>query len=191
MKSLNIALVGILLSATATVFATTVSEQEANSLATSSMVLKKVDATTKQPEKVNRAKVVNIIMELELPDGSTVMVDNIDFCTPGGFYNGVEAVVFGDEAVRVMQAGMAALYPKVGDSINQLWENKSHANDPRLPTFLMIKPPENNLNAIDNKSKGDAKEPVTFGSSAKVFKLNDKTPIVMSSCGGYYHPDED
>lgn len=138
--------------------------------------------------KINRARIVNMIVELELPDGSTVVVDNMDFCTPGGFYNGVEAVVFGDEAVRVMQAGMAALYPKVGDSINQMWQNKNNADDPRLPTYLMIRAPES-ANKLA-KLKGEARPTVEFGSSSKVLKIDDKTPVVMSTCGGYYHPDE-
>jgi len=142
-----------------------------------------------------RAKIVNMVVELKLPDGSHITVNNMDFCTPGGFYNGVQAIVFGDEAVKVMQAGMAALYPKVGDSVNRMWNTKSNPNDPRLPTYLMIREPENSKhkNRKQNRVKGDANNKLIgrFKSSAKILKIDDNTPIIMSTCGGYNHPDED
>jgi len=137
--------------------------------------------------QVNRAKVVHISVELELPDGERITVDNIDLCTPDSFYNGVQALVFGDEAVKVMQAGMAALYPKVGDSVYQMWNNKVNPDDPRLPTFLMIKPPESN----QHKLKGGASRSSFRGvlrSSAKVLGVED-APVLMATCGGYNHPD--
>ena len=145
-----------------------------------------------QLAKAPRAKVVKMTVELELPDGSTMVVDNMDFCTPGGFYKGVEGVVFGDEAVKIMQAGMAALYPKVGDKINQMWNNKNHPEDPRLPTFLMIKAPEKTTDIYNKKfkRKGAANEdlPMAFRSTASLMKVDNLTPMVLSTCGGYNHP---
>ena len=144
-----------------------------------------INVSTVNETKVNRAKVVGITIELELPSGEILVLDDLDFCTPGGFYNGVEALVFGDEAVKVMQAGMSALYPKVGDSVSQMWNNKVNPEDPRLPTFLMIKPPENKL----SKTKGGANKSYSgvFRSSAKV-KAVGNAPVLMATCGGYNHP---
>ncbi|PCI62027.1 MAG: hypothetical protein COB35_04930 [Gammaproteobacteria bacterium] len=141
-------------------------------------------------QQLQRAKIVNMVVELKLPDGSHITVNNMDFCTPGGFYNGVQALVFGDEAVKVMQAGMAALYPKVGDSINRMWNTKSNPDDPRLPTYLMIREPVNSKH--NKKVKGDANKQLIgrFKSSAKILKIDDNTPIIMSTCGGYNHPDD-
>lgn len=147
--------------------------------------------TLKQVVTRNRAKIVNMTVELELPDGSIMTVDNMDFCTPGGFYNGVEALVFGDDAVKIMQAGMAALYPKVGNGVDDMWQTKSDADDPRLPTYLMIRAPESkNALAMANGKQGAAKPTVSFGSSAKILKIDEQTPIVMATCGGYNHPGE-
>lgn len=179
MKALKIALLGILVSTATAVMATSVNTIDSVKLST--------ELTTKGTDEqasLNRAKIVNMIVELELPDGSTELVDNIDFCTPGGFYNGVEAVVFGDEAIKIMQAGMAALYPETGDTVNQMWTNKSNPGDLRLPTFMMIKSPESTL---AKSAQGVAISDKTFGSSAKVYKLDDKTPMLVSTCGGYRH----
>ena len=96
MKSLKLGLTCILLLST-TLSAATVMAAEPNSIVlskevknkTTSDLLDKYNVEVKPAKKVNRAKVVNMTVELELPDGSTVIVDNINFCTPGGFYNGV------------------------------------------------------------------------------------------------------
>ncbi len=146
--------------------------------------VEKVQINKSDFKNLKRAKVVNIAVELRMPDGSSLSVDNMDFCTPGGFYNGVEAIVFGDEAVRIMQAGMAALYPHVGDNVYRLWNNKANEGDPRLPTYLMIKAP-----GAHNNNKGEANASNNrFGSSAKVYSANSSTPTIPSSCGGYNHP---
>lgn len=146
-----------------------------------------VDVKAIDKEQLARAKVVNMTVELKLPDGSLLTVDNIDFCTPGSFYNGVQAIVFGDDAVKIMQAGMAALHPHVGDSVLKTWNNKVNENDPRLPTFLMITSPEAITKKV--KPKGEAeKVGVPFRSSAKLLGYGGQTPGIMATCGGYNHP---
>ncbi|WDE07273.1 hypothetical protein SG34_010485 [Thalassomonas viridans] len=142
----------------------------------------------------NRGTVVKITATIEYPDGTT-REHSMDTCTPGGLYNGVDAIIFGDNSIKVYQAGYAALYPEYGDVVSKLWNNKAEEGDPWLPTYLIVKDP--------NTGFDEQKEKVTSSSSVfmpkkKVRKTVKKeltnvnalsAPILMTVCGGYRHDD--
>ncbi len=152
-----------------------------------SVLVSTAQAKSKYP---NRGTVVSITATIEYPDGTT-KVHNMDTCTPGGFYNGIDAIIFGDESIKIYQAGYSALHPEYGDIVNKQWYKKANADDPWLPTYLLAK----------NANTGfDAKNVEKFNSSSSVFMPQAKTsgnkktideslpPMLMSACGGHVHP---
>ena len=126
-----------------------------------------------------RGKVKEIVVTIEYPNGETKKVP-LDFCLPNQYQN-VELIAFGDHAVRVVEAGTAALYPHLGNTATKIWNNKVKPDDPYLPTYLLLSRPE--------VAKKQALTLNTQTSSVKVIR-GANGPTMMASCGGYNHdPD--
>lgn len=139
----------------------------------------------------DRGTVVSIIATIEYPDGS-IKVHNMDTCTPGGFYKGIDAIIFGDESIKIYQAGYSALHPQHGDIVLKQWNKKANKDDPWLPTYILAK---------DSNTDFKSKDVEAFNSSASVFipkakKSTDASgiineerlaPTLIASCGGHIH----
>lgn len=147
--------------------------------AVSLFALSVAGAHADEAQTLERAKVKAITATLAMPDGSELLVD-MKFCLPGGTYEGVQAIVFGDQAAQVMQAGMGALHPELGDSVLRTWQNKAHPDDPRLPTYLLFKGTNENDKAISSAMSRSKEATRSLSPSSY--------PVVFAGCGSFIHP---
>jgi hypothetical protein len=95
---------------------------------------------TQLKAKDDRAVVAKLKADLVLPNNKILTVD-IDFDTTSGYHNNT-MLVMDDFGVEMLVTAFAVKYgQQFADNINKAWAEKTHQDDPRKPTYLLVQKP--------------------------------------------------
>lgn len=146
----------------------------------------------------NRAKVEHMTVDLRLPDGGSLTVD-MDFQC-GGYYDKTALIVTNRQGAEILATAYESLYgPDAGKAIMDTWNKKVNKNDPRLPTFLIVRPPKGkSFRAKNVKSPTDTSLDKSTSSKPRFDVSTETTQLkslqnlgiddVSGTCGAVDHP---
>jgi hypothetical protein len=136
----------------------------------------------------NRAEIQHLTANLKLPDQSSLTVDMSFDC--GSMYDRTAMIVTSRQGAELLAVAYESLYgPAAGAAVMAKWNKKDKPQDPRLPTFIIVTPPEGKVYRTDN-TKTNTKNATTT-ESAPVMKMRQaefSADEIRSSCGSSDHP---
>ncbi|WP_283709803.1 hypothetical protein [Pseudoalteromonas prydzensis] len=90
----------------------------------------------------DRARVSSMQAQLLLPDSSSLSVDMNFDC--GSAFESTGMIITSERGAQLLAAAYTHLYgQEAGEFVMTQWNTKKHVDDPRKPTFLIVKPPQN------------------------------------------------
>lgn len=140
----------------------------------------------------NRAKIEHMTVNLKLPDNSNLTVDMSFDC--GSYYDKTAMIVTSRQGAEILATAYEALYgPAAGKAVMDKWNNKAKSTDPRLPTFILVRPPvgksylvkANDVKAKLSDLKVDSLNENKIELKAPAFDLTE----VSGTCGAIEHPN--
>jgi hypothetical protein len=137
----------------------------------------------------NRAEIQHLTANLKLPDQSSLTVDMSFDC--GSMYDKTAMIVTSRQGAEILAVAYEALYgPAAGAAVMAKWNNKDKPQDPRLPTFIIVTPPEGKVYRAEpvksavKSVKGTAETATTMKLQQTEFSASE----IRSSCGSSDHP---
>jgi hypothetical protein len=136
----------------------------------------------------NRAKVEHMTVNLKLPDNSNLTVDMNFDC--GSYYNKTAMIVTSRQGAEILATAYEALYgPAAGKAVMDKWNKKAKAEDPRLPTFIVVKPPEGKSYLLNTANKKSAPLLMKSDNQEQPKAQSFNAAEISPSCGGVDHPN--
>ena len=138
-----------------------------------------------EPLKENRARLSDMHGTILLPDYSYVDFDMSFDC--GSKWENTGMIITSKAGAQLLAASYTHMWGiKAGEMVMKTWQNKVDSEDPRLPTFLVVTPPEG--------ANFDWKTSIKVRSRAKRFKGKSSTsmmlmPMIKGTCGTRSHDD--
>jgi len=139
----------------------------------------------------NRAKIEHMTVNLKLPDNSNLTVDMSFDC--GSYYDKTAMIVTSRQGAEILATAYEALYgPAAGKAIMDKWNKKAKSTDPRLPTFILVRPPigKSYLVKTLDKKNGQLELNANSISEAKIEAKAQAVDLteVSGTCGAIEHP---
>lgn len=136
----------------------------------------------------NRAEIQHLTANLKLPDQSSLTVDMSFDC--GSMYNRTAMIVTSRQGAELLAVAYEALYgPAAGAAVMAKWNNKDKPQDPRLPTFIIVTPPEGKVYRTESVKGGTKNNATTEAASTmKIRQVEFSAEEIRSSCGSSNHP---
>lgn len=140
----------------------------------------------------NRAKIEHMTVNIKLPDNSNLTVDMNFDC--GSYYDKTAMIITSRQGAEILATAYEALYgPAAGKAIMAKWNNKSKSTDPRLPTFILVRPPVGKSYLLKNHNQKTERTDLKVNSlnesnieiNAPAFDLTE----VSGTCGAIEHPN--
>jgi hypothetical protein len=136
----------------------------------------------------NRAKVEHMTVNLRLPDNSNLTVDMNFDC--GSYYDKTAMIVTSRQGAEILATAYEALYgTAAGKAVMDKWNKKTKAEDPRLPTFIVVKPPEGKSYLLSSANQKIAPFNMKTDLQEKTKAQSFNAAEISPSCGGVDHPD--
>ena len=136
----------------------------------------------------NLAEIQHLTANLKLPDQSSLTVDMSFDC--GSMYDRTAMIVTSRQGAELLAVAYDALYgPAAGAAVMAKWNSKDKPEDPRLPTFIIVTPPEGKVYRNDT-AKTNTKN-TTTAESVPVMKMRQaefSADEIRSSCGSSDNP---
>ncbi|MCC9662875.1 MULTISPECIES: hypothetical protein [Pseudoalteromonas] len=136
----------------------------------------------------DRARVSSMQAQLLLPDSSSLSVDMNFDC--GSAFESTGMIITNERGAQLLAAAYTHMYgQEAGEFVMQQWYTKKHPDDPRKPTFLIVKPNQN----INWEKPATAKTSLLQARTldAQSVSSDDATPdyqaTVESFCGTRNH----
>ncbi|MEC8325892.1 MAG: hypothetical protein VX100_07330 [Pseudomonadota bacterium] len=153
-------------------------------------VFASINASSLEPLP-DRAIVQHMNANLLLPDNSILNVDMSFDC--GSDYHQTGLIVSSRSGAELLAAAYTQLWgTSYGQSVIDAWENKARPNDPRKPTFLLVKTADNvSYNWSDNSNKVVKDDSLSRYEERTVrtisFKEDTSPPVLFQTCGTRNH----
>ena len=130
----------------------------------------------------DRAQVMDMRSKLLLPDGSHLHVEVFSQCTDAD--RKVGALLFSDSAVETYALALDIQYGNgLGDYLKSIWNKKKNADDPRLPTYIVVY----NAKEKNNNQKRKELQKDTEFKDADEAPFKDEDVFFIANCGGTIH----
>lgn len=151
-----------------------------------------------EPLKENRARLSNLHGSLLLPDYSFLDFDMSFDC--GSKWETTAMIITSKAGAQLLAASYTHMWgEKAGELVMYNWNNKTHPEDPRLPTFLVVTPPSDSnfdwrksikissslLTSSLTKSTSDT----TLNSTPKTETPSSPMPTLSGTCGTRSHSE--
>ncbi len=122
----------------------------------------------------DRARVIGLHADLLLPQGGILKVEMNTDC--GSTYENLGALAMSEQGAKIIAAGLGVLYgEKMKQNTLRLWSRKAKPEDPRKPTFLVVRGVKQTQQAEHNQYESHHE---------------DELGVVVSGlCGGSSHPN--
>lgn len=137
----------------------------------------------------NRAEITHLTAILKLPDQSALTVDMSLDC--GSRYERTALVVTSRQGAEILSTAWTALYgPEAGAAVMKQWETKTNPDDPRLPTFMIVTPPEGKSYIASPKTPASLskRKMTTLSDSAAVPVVEAaRDSEILTTCGHKDH----
>lgn len=109
------------------------------------------NALALEPLNENRARISSLHGTLLLPDYSNLDFDMSFDC--GSRWEDTAMIITSEAGAQLLAASYTHLWgEEAGKLVMQTWNNKVNEDDPRLPTFMVVTPPESGLNFTQSMS---------------------------------------
>lgn len=143
-------------------------------------------ATTLEPLP-ERARVASMYTQLLLPDSSTLNVDMSFDC--GAAFESTGLIVTSDAGAKLLAAAYTHLYgAEAGKYVLDKWYTKANPEDPRLPSFLIVKSQESQESQARVSKKGlSLSSSYSVSGQNALIKQQDYKTAVESHCGTRDH----
>ena len=144
-----------------------------------------------EPLKENRARLSDLHGTILLPDYSYLEFDMSLDC--GSKWENTGMIITSKAGAQLLAASYTHMWGvKAGEMVMQQWKNKVSLDDPRLPTFLVVTPPEGASfdwkTSIKVASK-DRKFRNKSSSSTANISMKMAMPMIIGTCGTRSHSD--
>ena len=138
-----------------------------------------------EPLDENRARISHLSGTLLLPDYSHLNIDMSFDC--GSKWNNTAMIITSEAGAKLLAASYTHLWGQsAGELVMKRWQNKVDADDPRLPTFLVVTPASGaDFNWKKSVSLGRYSQ--YSASTHSSSNVQAKMPTLFATCGTRSH----